>query len=45
MVYNIEVANTHTYIANGYLCHNTHVHDIVAGLVALSEKDYQAEIF
>ena len=28
-VYNMEVEGTHTYIANGFLCHNTYVDDVV----------------
>lgn len=39
-VYNIEVSDTHTYIANGLLCHNTHVDDIVSGLVAMSKENW-----
>jgi UDP-glucose 4-epimerase len=44
-VYSIEVENTHTYIANGFLCHNTHVYDIVSGLIAASQKNWNAQIF
>ena len=28
-VYNLEIEETSTYIANGFLCHNTHVRDVV----------------
>jgi nucleoside-diphosphate-sugar epimerase len=28
-VFSLEIENTHTFIANGLLCHNTHVSDVV----------------
>jgi nucleoside-diphosphate-sugar epimerase len=45
MVYNIEVDGTHTYIANGFLCHNTHVFDICSGLIAMSKEKWNGEVF
>lgn len=35
-VYNLVVRDNHTYIANGFLCHNTYIDDIVEGIIMLS---------
>lgn len=38
-VYNLEIEKTSTYMANGFLCHNTHVADVVRANILAMESD------
>jgi len=38
-VYNIEVKHNPTYIANGFLCHNTYITDIIDVFIRMAEYD------
>ncbi len=38
-VYNLQVEKNQTYIANGHLCHNTHVSDVVQANILAMESD------
>jgi len=39
IVYNMEIENTHTYICNGFYCHNTYVDDVMDAIIMSIDQD------
>ena len=45
LVYNMEIEGSHTYIANGFLTHNTFLKDIVQANILALESDRLNEVY
>jgi len=44
-VYNLEIENTHTFIANGFLTHNCYIKDIVQANIKALETENTNEVY